>query len=872
MHEGEESSDDVGLVPALRVDPADPEVERARAAVEARLLGVPHEPLRIGRFVVLERLGAGGMGIVYAAFDPQLDRRVAIKLLFARDSLKSEQARLVGEAKAMAKLAHPHVVHVYEVGAHRGQLFVAMEHVRGRTLFEWCHDAPRTTAEVLRVCMQAGEGLAAAHAAGIVHRDFKPDNVIVGDERGGPRARVLDFGLARAIVEPTESDLEDASIEITVAATGGTGARAGTPGYAAPEQLRGEAADPGTDQFSFCATVWEALTGALPFAPAELLAAVQRGKLESPPRTKMPAWIERALRRGLLDDPRLPNRGRWPHLDDLLRALARDPAVVRRRRVGTAAVALGIAGAFAVGSTLRSDATDDPCADGTKLLEAAWSKEEQQDALARMVEQGGKNAPAAVSGLKESIGKFSLTWLEAHRETCLAHERGEQSDDLFERRNTCLDRSRKSFTAFGRLLREARGTELGRIAASEAGIVPPTNCTKLQALPGVTLPPVADASSFNERYADIYVRFVATATDTADVDAAQLLVEARAMGYPTLVADALELHAMITLERGNNREAALEFREATTLALANGDDRKALYTWSNGARAVALAERVTADIVFDGYDFMAAIAERYAEDGAARDFYSRVGGMELGRGRKAAAHAAFARAIEIATAHGGAGIAYAYQGIALSSDDPAEREHALERAIALAAEEYGPDHARTIDMRKIAGMNHPDDRKSLELVSSACADRHIQQPDNDRADAQCEHSIVMLAQLVGDQERARLAAERWAAAASYDKSVATATLALFEGDAAKAASTLAAEVAADDATRDKGWPWYELLNHGEAELVLGRAWRMLADPRADDMLAHALADLEHGASVMAQPYGQRRVALARKLIADEPLR
>jgi serine/threonine protein kinase len=168
MHEMEESSEDVGLAPALHVDPADPEVARARAAVEARLLGIPHEPPRIGRFVVIERLGAGGMGIVYAAYDPQLDRRVAIKLLFARDSLKSEHERLVGEAKAMAKLAHPHVVHVYEVGEHRGQLFVAMEHVRGRTLFQWCHDAPRTTAEILRVCRQAGEGLAAAHAAGIV--------------------------------------------------------------------------------------------------------------------------------------------------------------------------------------------------------------------------------------------------------------------------------------------------------------------------------------------------------------------------------------------------------------------------------------------------------------------------------------------------------------------------------------------------------------------------------------------------------------------------------------------------------------------------------------------------------------------------------
>jgi hypothetical protein len=244
--------------------------------------------------------------------------------------------------------------------------------------------------------------------------------------------------------------------------------------------------------------------------------------------------------------------------------------------------------------------------------------------------------------------------------------------------------------------------------------------------------------------------------------------------------------------------------------------------------------------------------------------------MELGRGRRGAAHAAFTRAIELDP--DGPGIAYAYQGIALSTDDPVEREHALERAVAIAEAEYGPDHARTIDMRKMAGINHPDDRKSLELVSSACADRRLHHPDNDDADAQCEHAIVLLAQLVGDEDRARLAAERWAAAASYDRTIATATLALFEGDPAKAAATIAPDVEANEATRAAGWPWYELLNHGEAELVLGRAWRMLADPRADAMLAHAVADLEHGASVMSQPYGKRRVALARKVVANEPLR
>src|SRR5688572_22599890 len=130
-----------GLSPALQVDADDPEVARARAAIEARLLGTAEVATRIGRFVVLERLGAGGMGIVYSAFDPELDRKVAIKVLFERRATPRERARLVAEAKAMAKLAHPNVVHVYEVGEHRGQMFVAMEHVRGRTLRKWCSES-----------------------------------------------------------------------------------------------------------------------------------------------------------------------------------------------------------------------------------------------------------------------------------------------------------------------------------------------------------------------------------------------------------------------------------------------------------------------------------------------------------------------------------------------------------------------------------------------------------------------------------------------------------------------------------------------------------------------------------------------------------
>jgi len=281
----------------------------------------------VGRFVVLHTIGAGGAGVVVAAYDPVLDRRIALKVLRAGETPAGD-ARLIQEAQAMARLAHPNVVAVHEAGAAEGRVYLAMELIDGGTLRAWLTAVPRTWREIRDRFVEAGRGLAAAHDAGLVHRDFKPDNVLVG--RDG-RARVTDFGLVRAMP--------------SVSGDGGgeTTAVAGTPRYMAPEQHCGQHADPRADQFAFCVALYEALWRADPFVAPDLAARqarVLRGDITVPPPGKIPARLASAVLRGLAVDP----ARRHPTMRALLDEIVRDPELERRRRLRLVAVGLTGAG------------------------------------------------------------------------------------------------------------------------------------------------------------------------------------------------------------------------------------------------------------------------------------------------------------------------------------------------------------------------------------------------------------------------------------------------------------------------------------------------------------------------------------------------
>ena len=294
--------------------------------------------LSVGRYAILEMIGQGGMGSVYIAHDPQLDRRVALKVVRAdRRSQGQLQLRMTREARAMAQVRHPNVVTVYDSGELTDGVFIAMELVDGETLAQWLAAKPRAWRDVLARFIDAGNGLAAAHAAGIVHRDFKPENVLV--DRDG-RVAVTDFGVAalRGDLVTAASTVVDDDAEPEVAMTR-TGSLLGTPRYMSPEQLRGERADARSDQFGFAVALYESLYGAPPFAGeslAELGLAVE-GQVPAPPRsTQVPASVHRALTRALAAAP----ARRFPSIGTLLVALGTSGR--RSRRWLLAGVGLGL--------------------------------------------------------------------------------------------------------------------------------------------------------------------------------------------------------------------------------------------------------------------------------------------------------------------------------------------------------------------------------------------------------------------------------------------------------------------------------------------------------------------------------------------------
>lgn len=270
----------------------DVERQQLRASVRGKLFGDDAAvPVEIGRYRLGERLGTGGMGMVFEARDTTLDRPVALKLLRPGYEMDAAAERLQREARAMARLSHPNVVTVFDVGTHEGAVFVAMEKVVGETLREWLREA-RPAADVIDVLDQAAKGLAAAHEAGLVHRDFKPENVMVGVDG---RVRVLDFGLAKPTDTTSTQDL------LTQ-----TGTMLGTPRYMAPEQFRGEPADARSDQFALGVVFYEALYGVHPYQPDDdrpLPRAVLKGsRRDTPVRVDVPPAVRDAITRAIAHD------------------------------------------------------------------------------------------------------------------------------------------------------------------------------------------------------------------------------------------------------------------------------------------------------------------------------------------------------------------------------------------------------------------------------------------------------------------------------------------------------------------------------------------------------------------------------------------
>ncbi|MGH1341342.1 MAG: protein kinase domain-containing protein [Nannocystales bacterium] len=501
---------------------------------------------KVSRYTVIEKVGAGAMGVVFSAWDPKLDRRVALKLVQPDSYATADTTERFREAKALAKLSHPGVVTIYDVGTVGDALFIAMEYLRGVTLGRWRTEHPDAAwAEVVQLYMHAGAGLSAAHDAGLVHRDFKPANVMV-TESG--RVKVLDFGLAK-------NDGE-----------GRRGTRVGTPRYMAPEQHTRGVVDSRSDQFSFCAALYEALFDQHPFegeTAFEIALNVQAGALRPPPGGgDVPGPVSDAVERGLSIDP----KHRFDTMEDLLRAL--DPlAPSRRRQWGV----LAVGGSMLIGAAaVVATSGDEPCAHATTTIEDVWNPNVRRQLGATFDDEVVSDELAAE--VLSQHDAFAEAWVAARTDACQsAKVRQTQTETAMELRYHCLD-TRLDTVASGlaKLLEEGVAAQLG-LATTLEHIPSLEQCSDLEALRAEYPPPEDPEVRVRVRQLELEIerahdgRLLDIHASEASLRSA--MAEADTLGYAPLRVHARETLGSLLSFKGEVRAGIELIEEGVVLGL-----------------------------------------------------------------------------------------------------------------------------------------------------------------------------------------------------------------------------------------------------------------------------------------------------------------
>lgn len=426
--------------------------DMAKARIQGALFG-SSVPATLERYTLLKRLGEGSFGAVYSAWDPRMDRKVALKILHGGATTELER-----EARALAKLSHPNVVTIHDVGGSGGELFLAMEFVDGAPLSA-LDTTPLGWRRIVEVYRQAAAGLAAAHSAGVVHRDFKPANAVLG--RDG-RVRILDFGLARESLTNTEAS--GPSVQTRPA---------GTPRYMAPEQHGGAPASERTDQYCFCVALWEALHGEPAFdgkSEEALLAAKQAAPI--PPRsTSVPARVSRVLHRGLAPVP----GDRFPSLLALDAALGR---TLERRTQVFAAVGLG---GVALATGIGLGGAEQPCLDADAPPQR-WTDSTREAITTAFARTQVPHAPDSGRTALTVLDAWADDWVGARADACLQHTKGIQSAEGLDLRTSCLDLQRARFDALLDVFLQADTATVDKAVTAAFSLPPPSACADIGAL------------------------------------------------------------------------------------------------------------------------------------------------------------------------------------------------------------------------------------------------------------------------------------------------------------------------------------------------------------------------------------------------------
>jgi hypothetical protein len=702
------TTDVLGEVPAG--DKLDRAVARSR--IEAALFEAT-EQVKLGRYHLLEKVGAGGMGVVWGAWDPELDRRVAVKLVPA--DAGAQRDRILLEGRALAKLSHPNVVAVHDVGTVDDQVYIVMEWVRGKNLREHCKE-PRTVREIVALYKAAGEGLAAAHRAGLIHRDFKPDNAVVGDDG---RVRVLDFGLAHSATSEDPARV------------------GGTPRYMAPEQRAGATLTPAVDQYALCVSLREALP-------------------------EVPSWIEAIVTRGTSHDP----AARYPAMDELLRALARDPRTVWRRRILVAGAVVVAGTAFAAGTMRGGAAAVEPCTGAPEEIASTWNAGVRGQ-LASHLRGLGRYGSAEAPRVDRELDGFNGQWIASHRGACIAQHRGELSPGFYERNLGCLARAQVAMQTVIDVLGTSTAASLPDAIVAARSLPHVDRCLTETKTSTVLPPPpeqAATVAALENRIEAARVRGLAIRPDAITI-ATELAAEAEATRYLPVIARARLTQGLAMIMQGDGTSAVAPLARAVEAALDAGDDAVGIEALAREIYAWVLSDRSKLPAGTTDPASMIPLAQPIARRlGSAGTFQRALLLNNAGTARMASGDPAGARTMFL-TAEKSIGnlapqsyeLATIWVNLAMVTPEPAERDRLSARAVRELERILGPDHPIALMVRSKAGSLVEDQRTALPLLREPCARLGALHPHLDSTVSECFYEVGLLAEDLGLATEARAA-------------------------------------------------------------------------------------------------------------------
>ena len=681
--------------------------QAALARAEEALFG-KRRPVKLGRYMVLERIGRGAFGTVYRAFDPKLDRAIALKVVTGQTVAGEEgRERLLREARAQAQVRHPNVAEVYDTAvlAHtdeEAQVVIAMELIEGTDLRKWLV-RNRDEATILDRLVASARGLAAAHARGLVHRDFKPDNVLVGTDG---RVKVVDFGLARLELP---SDPPRGAVDIvTPLARSHSGKLRGTPLYMAPEVFAGRPATPQSDQFSFCVTLHEALLGHRPFYGKnvhELSANVTAGRLAKELPASLPDAAARVLRRGLSVEP----NDRFADMDALIAELEARP---RRRRWPYLVAGLGVAGLLGAFVSQR----DDPlsrCLDSAQL-QSIWNAEREAEVAGAMRATKAVYADETLQRVLPLLDGYAERWRAVHGDACRQLV-APDSVGLADRQLSCLDRRARNFDKLVGVLADADRGTVERAVEAAMRLPPLDACLDAASLDADPDPPEAPAVARRVELLRDDLAKVSALTESGRYEestrlARRVVMAAGEEGYPPVEAEAHLAHARALLGLGEAADAARMLETAYFTGVRGGVDAVA----RDAAIALVALVGETLDDPPGGLGW-ARHAQAYVELGGGTDSEARFYGARAlalrSAGRWDDAVDDHERALGIFEAlYGAKDVSYAsaLADAATTYSTQGQYERALEaaeQALELERELRGPRHPALVGFNLEAGLN-----------------------------------------------------------------------------------------------------------------------------------------------------------------------